>query len=179
MTGLPDLNPDDEVQVEEIEHAAPLTERSFARRTALQVLYELDCTDHLMGEVMEARIRAQEMDKRGARYVRWLVTGVLKKRERLDNIIRQYATEWPLEQVAIIDRNILRMALYELAVMQTVNVGTAIDEAAGLASVFGSESSPAFVNGVLGKMALRLDELRVQLADPDDADFAAGESEDE
>ncbi len=171
MTGLPDFNPDDEVQVQEVEHAPPLTERSFARRIALQVLYELDCTSHMPGEVLEARITAQETDRRGARYVQLLVLGVLKKRELLDEIIRQYATEWPLEQVAIIDRNILRMTMYELMVMQTVTIGTAIDEGTGLANIFGSESSTAFVNGVLGKMVLNLDTLQNLLVDSEDIEF--------
>lgn len=168
MADLPDFNPDDEVEVEVIEHAAPLTERSFARRITLQVLYEVDCTDHKPGDVMQTRLSSQEMDGRGARYLELLVTGVLKHKLALDAVIRRYAVEWPLEQVAIVDRNILRMALYEFAVIQTVTVGTAIDEAVGLANIFGSESSPAFINGVLGKMAQSIDDLKAQLGVPDD-----------
>ncbi len=168
MADLPEFNPDDEVEIEVVEHAAPLTERSFARRIALQVLYEVDCTDHKPGDVMQTRINSQEMDGRGARYLELLVTGVLKNKIPLDAIIRRYAVEWPLEQVAIVDRNILRMALYEFAVIQTVTVGTAIDEAVGLANIFGSESAPSFVNGVLGKMAQNIEELSAQLGATED-----------
>jgi N utilization substance protein B len=68
----------------------------------------------------------------------------------LDAIIRQYAPEWPLEQVAIVDRNILRIALCELRVMEDAPVKVIINEAVELAKAFGSDSSPRFVNGVLG-----------------------------
>jgi N utilization substance protein B len=163
LTDLPEINPDDEVEVQEIGHAPPLTDRSVSRRIALQVLYELDCTTHRPGEVLESRINAQELDGRGARYVRLLVTGVLDNKPALDTAIRRYAVEFPLEQVAIVDRNILRIALYEFAIAQTVTVGTAIDEAVGLADVFGADSTPSFVNGVLGKMALDIDKLRTEL----------------
>src|SRR5262245_40175596 len=109
VTDLLNLNPDDEVEIEEIEHDPPVTERSIARRIALQVLYELDCTEHQPEQVIEIRLEAQDMDRKVSRYVRMLVTGVLNNREAIDTVIRQYAREWPLEQVAIVDRNILRM----------------------------------------------------------------------
>src|SRR6185295_2657527 len=95
---LPNMNPEDEVIVEVIEHDAPLTERSLARRTALQILYELDCTNHNAEEVITARLMAQELQGKPARFTRLLVTGVLTNRERMDRVIRKFATEWPLDQ---------------------------------------------------------------------------------
>jgi transcription antitermination protein NusB len=164
VTDMLNLNPDDEVEVEEIEHDPPVTERSIARRIALQVLYELDCTTHPVEQVIEMRLQAQEMDHKIARYVRLLVTGVLNNRDVIDKVIRRYAREWPLEQVALIDRNILRMSLFEFAVAQTTPVGAAIDEAVGLARVFGAESSMSFINGVLGKLADESETVRKMLS---------------
>lgn len=163
MIDLPNMNPEDEVSVEVIEHDAPMTERSLARRTALQILYELDCTNHNSEEVITARLKAQELQGKAARFVRLLVNGVLVNRERMDQAIRKYATEWPLDQVAIIDRNILRMAIYELAKVESTPTGVAVDEAVSLAKLFGADNSTTFVNGVLGKLAAEKDELQKML----------------
>ncbi|MBZ0297759.1 MAG: transcription antitermination factor NusB [Anaerolineae bacterium] len=166
MVDLPELNPDDEeIEVEVVEHQPPLTDRSVARRIALQVLYEMDCTNHNLGDVMDARIQSQEVDSRTARYVARLATGITRMRTQLDAVLQEYAVDWPLESIAIVDRNVMRMALYEMAVIQTVTVATAIDEAVGLANLFGTDSAPAFVNGVLGKIALDIEDLRTQLVD--------------
>lgn len=170
MVDLPDLNSDDEYDVEVIEHQPPLTDRSLARRIALQVLYELDCTTHLPGDVIAARTTSQDVDSRTARYVVRLVTGILRMRASLDDVLQGYAVDWPLENIAVVDRNVLRMALYEMVVMDTVTIGTAIDEAVGLANIFGADTSPSFVNGVLGKVALDIDRLRTVLIDEEDAE---------
>jgi transcription antitermination protein NusB len=166
---LPNMNPEDEVIVEVIEHEAPLTERSLARRTALQVLYELDCTNHNPEEVITARLMAQELQGKPARFVRQLVKGVLTNQEPMDQVIRKYATEWPLDQVAIIDRNILRMAIYELTNVPSTPTGAVVDEAVSLAKLFGADNSMAFVNGVLGKLAADKEALQKMLVDAGEA----------
>lgn len=150
---LPEFDADDVVDVEVIEHAAPATDRSVARRIALQVLYELDTTGHKPGDVIQSRLNEQESDKRQARYVRFLVLGVRQHRNSLDATIHRYAVEWPTELLAAIDRNILRMAIFEFGIAQRAPVSVVIDEAVGLARLFGSEASLNFVNGVLGKVA--------------------------
>jgi N utilization substance protein B len=81
--------------------------------------------------------------------MRELVLGVLARQAALDEVIGRYAPEWPVQQLAVIDRNILRMALFELAAADTP-LKVAINEAVELAKSFGSDSSPRFVNGVLG-----------------------------
>jgi N utilization substance protein B len=146
-----DIGPDDDVTVEEIEHEAPATNRSFARRVALQVLYEMDATNHRPGEIMTARLEAQDTDRRETRYVRRLVQGFVANRTAIDDVIRQFVQEWPLEQIASIDRNILRLAVMEL-IEQRVSVSVIIDEAVRLAKVFGTETSLGFINGVLGRL---------------------------
>jgi N utilization substance protein B len=85
-------------------------------------------------------------------------------------VIRHFAPEWPLEQVATIDRNILRIALFEFAVSQSVPMNVAIDEAVALAQMFGADGSVAFVNGVLGQVARREAELHSMLDEPASGD---------
>lgn len=154
----------DHTESEVIEHEAATTERSAARRLALQVLYELDMTHHPVEDIMEARLQDGDISKKAARYLRRLVTGVQEHRIRLDAIIREYAPEWPLEQLAVIDRNILRMAIYELAVRTTTPVGVIIAEAVELAGLFGAENAPRFVNGVLGALTNNVETIRQQFA---------------
>ena len=85
--------------------------------------------------------------------------GILEHREKLDALIHHYAPEWPLDQIAIIDRNILRIAIFELASDNNVPVKVAISEAIILAKTFGTESTPRFINGVLGTLVSRETEL--------------------
>jgi N utilization substance protein B len=148
---LPEFGPDDDITVEEIEHEAPATNSSFARRVALQVLYEMDATNHRPGEIMTARLEAQDTDRRETRYVRRLVQGFVANRTAIDDVIRPFVQGWPLEQIASIDRNILRLAVMEL-IEQRVSISVVIDEAVGLANIFGTENSIGFINGVLGQL---------------------------
>jgi N utilization substance protein B len=83
------------------------------------------------------------------------VSGVLEHQTVLDTFIHRHAPEWPLEQMAYIDRNILRVALFEFAVDGQTPVKVAINEAVELAKAFGSDSAPRFVNGVLGTLVER------------------------
>lgn len=89
-----------------------------------------------------------------------LVKGVRAHQPDLDELIKQYASEWPLDQIAFIDRNILRIAIYELVIESTVPVKVAINEAVELAKTFGAESTPRFINGVLGTLAAQHDRAR-------------------
>ncbi len=141
------------VGVREIAHMPPATERSIARRIALQVLFELDCTTHVAEKTIVARIAAQEAPGKQARYVRMLVTLVRKHLAFLDNTLRNYTIDWPPEQLAIVDRNILRMAILEFAITKGAPVAVVINEAIELARLFSGEESFDFINGVLGAIA--------------------------
>jgi len=92
-------------------------------------------------------------------FTQQIVLGVLPITDLIDTLIGQYAPEWPLDQVAAIDRNILRIAIWEIAVDQQTPLKVAINEAVELAKLFGSDSTPRFVNGVLGSLALHLSEI--------------------
>lgn len=137
--------------------------RTRARCAALQALYEMDLVNHPIGEVLEARIADNELDEVLADFTRQLVLGVWPLIATLDQFIAEHAPEWPLDQVAIVDRNILRMALWEFAVSGKTPIKVAINEAVELGKVFGSDSTPRFVNGVLGSLANRQNEIRQAL----------------
>lgn len=162
---FPDFEPDEVIASEVIEHASPGNERSIARRVALQVLYEIDSAGHKVGEVISTHLLHVTLTDRGARYMRRVVMGVWSNREKLDQLIQKYAPEWPLEQVAIVDRNILRIAVFELGVEANIPLKVAIDEAVQLAKLFGADGAARFVNGVLGSLADDYEEVRQVLGD--------------
>ena len=134
--------------------------RTRARGTALQVLYEIDLVNHPIGTVLEHRLTDVALDDRLANFVHQIVLGVHPMIQQLDLFIAEHAPEWPLDQVAIIDRNIIRIALWEFAVNQDTPIKVAINEAIELAKTYGSDSSPRFVNGVLGSLAAHKNKIR-------------------
>jgi len=133
--------------------------RTKARSVALQVLYEVDLTGHLPGNVLAERLEDEPLESNLSEFTNQIIFGVFPLTEKLDNFIAQHAPEWPLDQVAVIDRNILRIALWEFAVAGCTPVKVAINEAIELAKLFGSDSTPRFVNGVLGALANRQNEI--------------------
>ena len=121
-----------------------------ARILALQALYELDTTQHAAADVIAYRLEDQPLPLEGEAFLRSLVGGVLKYLDRLDELIQLYAPAWPVAQIAVVDRNVLRIALFELSGQTQTPPKVAINEAVDLAKLFGSDSSFRFVNGVLG-----------------------------
>lgn len=134
--------------------------RTKARGLALQSLFEFDLVGHNPESAVEQRISYSPIDDSLAEFARQIVKGVYSMISPLDGYIAHHAPEWPLDQVAIIDRNILRIALWELAVYDKTPMKVAINEAVELAKVFGSDSSPRFVNGVLGSLAENQNEIQ-------------------
>ena len=127
--------------------------RTRARALALQVLYEIDVANHPAAETLQLRLEETPLAEDLSEFARQIVFGVLPLRSEIDQLIAQYAPEWPLDQIAAIDRNILRMAFWEFAVQGQTPVKVAINEAVELAKQFGSDSAPRFINGVLGSLA--------------------------
>jgi len=143
--------------------------RRQARIIALQALYEIDCANHAPAEVLQQRLNDKQPSQAAESFCRGLVHGVLEHRAVLDTFIHRHAPEWPLEQMAYVDRNILRMAIYEFAVDGQTPVKVAINEAVELAKIFGSDSAPRFINGVLGTLVeCRSDILKAVQASQDD-----------
>jgi N utilization substance protein B len=133
--------------------------RTRARSIALQALYEIDMVGHPAGEVWEQRVEDSDLDPSLGMFAHEIVFGVLPLAGVLDEFIGKHAPEWPLDQVATIDRNIIRIALWEFAVYRKTPLKVAINEAVELAKVYGSESTPRFVNGVLGSLANHQNEI--------------------
>jgi transcription antitermination protein NusB len=140
--------------------------RRKARTVALQALYEIDCTDHPADFVVEQRLSEQPLTPELHEFARQLVAGVIAHAPTLDRLIQQFAPEWPLDQMAIIDRNILRIAIWEFGADRQTPIKVAINEAVELAKLYGSDSAPRFVNGVLGALASRQDEIQQVFGDP-------------
>lgn len=126
--------------------------RRQARIAALQALYEIDSVHHQVGVVLQQRMLDLGLPEAGYDFLRKVVQGVLAHQQELDGLIGTYAPEWPVDQMAIIDRNILRIALYEFLIDGSTPPKVAINEAVELAKRFGSDSSRRFVNGVLGTL---------------------------
>lgn len=153
MNALPELGEEDILEMEAVRPKPDRDYRSEARRLALQALYEMDAAHHGIGAVLSAALDFnQELARNTVRYVRRLVRRVSELKPSLDEVIQQYAPAFPIEQIALIDRNILRIAVYELLFIPTQPIGAVIDEAVELAVHFGADHSAAFVNGVLGTL---------------------------
>lgn len=125
-------------------------QRRQARMTALQILYEGDAVGHGVDEILKRTKEEGTLPESALEFASHLVKGVLQNKKTIDETIQKYAPNWPVEQLAIIDRNILRMAIYELTRDKETPRKVVINEAVELAKHFGSDSSPKFVNGVLG-----------------------------
>ncbi len=127
----------------------PRVGRHPARRVALQTLFEIDFNRADPKETWERGSFRAGLAENAAAFAWQLIEGVLGHKTELDEEIQQLAPEFPISQMAPVDRNILRIALYELRVMGDAPAAAIIDEAVELAKLFGSEASPKFVNGVL------------------------------
>jgi N utilization substance protein B len=126
---------------------------------ALQALFEVDTVHHSPDTALQCRLEEVPLPAPGEGFARRLVYGVLEHRPVLDAIIQRIAPEWPIEQMAPVDRNILRLAAYEIMVDESAPPKVAINEAVELAKSFGSDSSGRFVNGVLGTLLAERNEL--------------------
>lgn len=158
-----------------------MSNRHLARTIAMQSLYEWDFAagqkkiepviEHTMHEF------APTFDDKG--FIKELVDGVMERRDTIDSLIVRYAPEWPLDQITIVDRNILRLGVYELKFSEAVPSKVAINEAIELAKSFGGESSGKFVNGVLGAifrdMTAQGELKKIDLEEPKKNDSSGGE----
>ena len=132
-----------------------LTIRRQARMIALQTLYEYDAAHHDPEAVLERHAEGRKLNPRVLDYARELVRGVLAHLDQIDAAIESAAHEYPLSQMARIDKNLLRVAIYEILFNNSVPAKAAINEAVELAKLFGSDTSSRFVNGVLGTVYVR------------------------
>jgi len=130
-----------------------MSNRHLARTIALQTLYQWDFNGGKDGELVKMLIDNQhefapDFDDKG--FSEDLVKGVAEHIKDIDKDIVDHAPEWPLDQITIVDRNVLRIGIYEMKLDESIPAKVAINEAIELAKTFGGESSGKFVNGVLG-----------------------------
>ena len=137
--------------------------RRRARRVTLETLYEYDIADHPVDNILEQRVADRPMEDIGIEFAARLVQGVIKRQADIDVLIARYAPEWPLDQMAVIDRNVLRIAIFEFLIEGETPVKVAINEAVELAKTYGSDSAPRFINGVLGTLADQILTLKQEL----------------
>lgn len=127
--------------------------RRRARALALQALYEVDAAGHEVEGVVTHLLADERLSAENGAFVRELVSGVIQNKEKIDLNIQNFAPAWPIEQIPVVDRNILRLAIFEILLDNKVPVKVAINEAVELAKTFGSDNSSRFVNGVLGSVS--------------------------
>src|SRR3989338_351328 len=132
-----------------------MASRHLSRSVAMQSLYEWDFRgrkEEMLSEIVERNIKEFAAGVEDPSFIHNLVNGIIEHIKELDKIIEKAAPQWPLEQIAVVDRNVLRLGLYELLFgnREEVPPKVAINEAIELAKSFGGESSGKFVNGVLG-----------------------------
>lgn len=134
--------------------------RRKARIAALQALYELDCTKHKVEETAASSTARETLSQEALVFCEQLVKGVVQHKAELDTTIKKHAPAFPVEQISIIDRNILRLAIFEILFSDVTPTKVAINEAIELAKTFGSDSSSRLVNGVLGVVVTERDKRR-------------------
>jgi N utilization substance protein B len=128
--------------------------RRRARVAALQALFEADSVGHPPEQTIARHFESVSASPDVQRFAKQLANGVLENRETIDKTIEDTAPAFPIDQIAVIDRNILRLAIYEILIDNKVPVRAAINEAVELAKDFGGEKSPKFINGVLGSVSV-------------------------
>lgn len=135
-----------------------MANRHLSRSIVLQSLFEWDFHNHKdinLDEITDNNIREFAPGLEDRRFIKSLISGVLEKEAKIDKVIEKFAPDWPISQIGIVDRNVLRLGLYELLFFgdkKEVPAKVAINEAIELAKSFGGESSGKFVNGVLGSV---------------------------
>ena len=127
--------------------------RHKSREIALQALYEIDAVGHSAENALKQIISRVEVSNDIAAFSFELVNGTIENLEQLDQNIKDFAPAWPIDQISIIDRNILRLAIFEILHDNKIPVKVVINEAVELAKTFGSNNSSRFVNGVLGSVS--------------------------
>jgi len=131
-----------------------MSARRKARKRALDVLYEADLRREPITDLLAAyldRLQSPKPEQLG--YTVTLVEGVAAERDRVDELIASYAEGWTLERMPVVDRNLARIAVYELLFSDDVDDAVAITEAVELAKTLSTEDSPRFLNGLLGRIA--------------------------
>lgn len=134
--------------------------RRVARETTMKALFALDLGKNEPTEIMARLCEEDKIPSEAKVFSNYLLEGVLAKQHFLDKVIERYAIEWDLERMAAVDRNILRIALFELLYAEDMPAAIPVNEAIEIAKVYGGDESPRFINGILGKVIKELSSLK-------------------
>ena len=136
--------------------------RRRTRAIVLQSLYEADTVEHIATEVLDVRLAETAISKWDEAFARSMLDGIFANAAEIDKIIAEFAPGWPIGQMAVVDRNILRMAIYEIMVSEDTPPRVAVNEAVELAKAFGGDSAPRFINGVLGSVMVAASRIHTE-----------------
>ena len=132
-----------------------MSNRHLLRSIAMQSLFQWDFMGQpsaILPALIQQNVDEFALGTKDSEFALELVDGVIKHQDEIDSLIQKFAPQWPLDQITIIDRNILRLGIFELHFSETIPAKVAINEAIELAKSFGGQASGRFVNGVLGAM---------------------------
>lgn len=127
--------------------------RRLAREAALRVLFQVEVGRDEVDAAIAYNASELDLDEKALRFMEKLVRGVIKHRAELDDLLNSYAVDWTVERMAYVDRNVLRLAAFEMLYDDETPAGVAINEAVELAKRYGTDDSGKFVNGILGNIA--------------------------
>lgn len=126
--------------------------RRQAREKSLQILYQFDVTKVNIQEIIDQRLEEETINENVRTFIANIIEGTVNNLDEIDNIIKQYAVDWTIERMPTVDRNILRIAIYEMNYTKGTPIKVILNEAIELAKTFGSDNSAKFINGILGKI---------------------------
>lgn len=127
-----------------------MRKRSEERRVVLEILFAKELNPNSIGEIIKAREACEEAVP--SEFGQRLIKGIFAHLSELDSLIEKYAENWRVERMPLTDRNILRLALYEIIYESDIPIGVSINEAVELAKAYGTDDSGRFVNGLLGRL---------------------------
>lgn len=142
--------------------------RRLIRETVFSILFQVDLGRNPWREVLEYTLKESEFPENSVTFLTELVSGTIQHLKEIDAEITHFSEGWKLERMASTDRNILRMAVYEIKYREDIPPGVTVNEAVDLAKKFGDDDSGKFVNGILGNLVRTLSEAgKISLTQPE------------
>ena len=134
--------------------------RRKARESTLQILFQLEFNDSELENIFESFWQEKKASKEIKEYSRWLVEGIVSHRERIDRLIQSVSENWRIDRMALVDRNVLRIAVFELLCEERLAPAIVIDEAIEIAKKYSSEEAATFVNGILDAARKKIEKMQ-------------------
>lgn len=134
--------------------------RRKARESTLQILFQLEFNDTGLENILESFWKEKKASEEIKEYSRWLVEGIMSCREEIDQLIQSVAENWRIDRMALVDRNVLRIAVFELLYEEKIAPAIVIDEAIEISKKYSSEESATFVNGILDAVRKKIERIQ-------------------